>query len=55
MPDHAAKLVKSGKKVSGPAGTASQRATKKTNKGRATDSGKMANTQGKKNPSSQGS
>ncbi len=55
MPDHAAGLAKSGKKVNGPAGTASQRATKSNNKGRKTDSGVAAGTSGKKNPDSQGS
>ena len=53
MPTNAASYT-DGKKVKGPAGTASQRATKQKNSGRKTDSGKMAGSQGKKNPDSQG-
>ncbi len=54
MPEHAAGLAKSGRKVAGPAGTASQRAIDKKSSGRKTDSGSMAATSGKKNPENQG-
>ncbi len=54
MPTHAAGIVASGKKVSGPKGTASNRAVDKSTSGRKTDSAKMAGSQGTKNPERQG-
>ena len=54
MPTHAAGIVASGKKVSGPKGTASNRAVDKSTSGRETDSSKAAKNEGTKNPERQG-